>query len=91
MSRPRAPAALPSGTWNSITSSLSPVEASTPTQTSRHWVGPSVKEHPDFIWVPGEPLPFPLKRKPAVRLEVVQEMARQADSLAERASLDFGR
>lgn len=53
--------------------------------TGSQWVGPSVKEHPDFIWVPDEPMPFPLKRNPAIKLDVLDDILAQAGGSSGRA------
>ncbi|MBI3893260.1 MAG: hypothetical protein HY303_17205 [Candidatus Wallbacteria bacterium] len=42
--------------------------------TGSDWLGRSRDEHPDFIWVPDRPLPAPLKRNPAIRLEILEEI-----------------
>ncbi len=44
--------------------------------TRSEWLGKSVREHPDFIWVPDRPIPAPLKRNPAIKLEILDEIMR---------------
>ncbi|MBI2943646.1 MAG: hypothetical protein HYY25_05550 [Candidatus Wallbacteria bacterium] len=46
--------------------------------TRSDWLGKSVHEHPDFIWVPDRPLDAPLKRNPAIRIEILEEILKSA-------------
>jgi hypothetical protein len=40
------------------------------------WLGNSVREHPDFIWVPDQPMSAPLKRNPSIRLEILDQIVK---------------